>query len=404
MDINRRENESLIDYCERILDAKEQKLIDIDKSEIWELFFNEKLSSDESRKRLYGVEQIIKKLKSENYCTITEEDVLRELQIKTEELKKERIKLETVNVDYNRRLREQARADLFEERLLERVLQRKEINVPTYKIQNIYSENEMILCLADAHYGADFQIRGMFDEILNEYNPKIFEKRMWDILSDTIKYAEKNNFNKVNIIDLDDSIEGLLHISQLSSLKYGVIDSLINYADFMEIWINELSKYLFVDFSRVKGNHNDLRLLTGKKGDFPHENTSKVITHIIQKGLRNNSNVLITGHNSVGCIYKKIAGFDILASHGQDEKGNLEQSFKDYMLMYKINVDYFCTGHLHSTNIKEIGINKEIIQSPSIVGINDFSTGIKKSANAGAKIVVLTENYGRVDEHNIILK
>jgi hypothetical protein len=403
-EINRKQDETVKSYKIRLF--KNKDLYDINSQNIADLInketgdtFNESTYRKWYRSYSEGLEDGKKE-------SLSDDSLIKQYEIKKQEFEKEKIKVQTEKLNLNQMLREQARMELLEEKITHAIIHRdKNIDIPKHKINLDYNnDSEMILSIADQHYGADFIIRGMLDEILNEYNPEIFERRMWDVLDKTVSYAERNNFKKINIIDLDDSIEGILHIGQLASLRYGVVDSIIGYADFMETWINELSKYLFVDFNRVKGNHNDLRLLTSKKGDFPHENTSKIITHFLEKGLKDNQNVSINGHNSVGCIYKKIAGFDVLATHGQDEKGNLEQSFKDYILSYKVNVDYLYTGHLHSTSIKEIGINKEIIQTPSIVGVNDFSIGIKKTANAGAKITVLTRDYGRTEEHNIILK
>lgn len=402
--LNRKQDENIKAYKIRLF--KNKDLYGLDSQGIADLInketgdnFNESTYRKWFRTYAEGYEDGTKE-------NINDDSLIKQYEIKKQEFEKEKIKVQTEKLNLNQMLREQARMELFEEKITQAILHRdKVINIPKHRIDLDYgNDSEMNLSFADAHYGADFVIRGMLDEVINEYNPEIFEKRMWEVLNKTVSYAERNGFKKVNIFDLDDSIEGILHISQLSLLRYGVVDSLIGYADFLETWINELSRYLYVDFNRVKGNHNDLRLLSGKKGDFPHENTSRIITHSIKKGLRDNKNVSINGHNAVGCIYKKISGFDVLVSHGQDEKGNLEQSFKDYILSYKVNVDYFYTGHLHSTNIKEIGVNKEIIQTPSIMGINDFSMGIKKTANAGAKITVLTKDYGRTDEHNIILK
>lgn len=333
------------------------------------------------------------------------QDDMNEFDVRKIELLKEKRKIQDEKNELNKWIREQSRMDLFEEKILQAIVQRnKQIQIPKLKINNSNQEQAMILSIADQHYGAEFEVKGMLNETLNRYSPEIFNRRMWDVLDETVSYAEKNNFKKVYIFDLDDSIEGMLHISQLMTLRYGVTDSIVNYADFMETWLNELSKYLTIEYSRVKGNHNDFRLLTGKKGDFPHENSSKIITHIIAKGLRDNPNILVEYHNNIGCIYKNIMGFDVLVSHGQDERGNLEQSFKDYMLTYKINIDYFYTGHLHSSMLKEIGVNKEFIQTPSLMGVNDFSLGIKKTSNAGAKITILSKHQGRTDEHNIILK
>ena len=37
-----------------------------------------------------------------------------------------------------------------------------------------------MLVFGDEHYGAEFELKGLFGEIINSYSPEIFEKRMID--------------------------------------------------------------------------------------------------------------------------------------------------------------------------------------------------------------------------------
>lgn len=58
---DRLEGEHFLVYLNRLLELKESKKIDIDKIEIYELVFGEKLSSSEARKRLYNWRDILAK-------------------------------------------------------------------------------------------------------------------------------------------------------------------------------------------------------------------------------------------------------------------------------------------------------------------------------------------------------
>jgi len=404
----KQEHETQFDYIKRIITSKLDKTIDIDYVTLSLPVFGQELSESECRKRMYGCKKLLDVIEEQQMNMVSnqsENDILEKIKNEKYELQKEKVKVQTETLFLKQITREQARADLFEEKVLEAIKNRiKKITIPTRTILKTSKDSEMILTITDQHYGTEFKIKGMLGEIINEYSPEVFEKRMWEVLDKTVSFAEKNGFDSVKLFDLGDNIDGLLHLGQLMSLRWGATDSAILYADFMETWINELSKYLRVDIYRANGNHDELRLLSGKKGDFPQENIGKIITHIIKKGLINNPNVNVIEQNPVGCIYTKIAGFDVLAVHGQNEKGGLESSFKNYISNYRLNIDYLLSGHLHSTTLKEIGINQEIIQSPSLVGTNEYAQTIKKMSNAGAKIVVLTQGYGREHEHNIILK
>ena len=50
---------------------------------------------------------------------------------------------------------------------------------------------------------------------------------------------------------------------------------------------------------------------------------------------------------------------------------------------------------MHSKNEFEVAKGKEVIQVRSIMGINDFSTAIKKTSDAGATMFIVRENYGK---------
>lgn len=320
------------------------------------------------------------------------DEFLQEVRDNTIELKKERIKLQSEKIEYNKMLRVDSRSELLEEKILEAIEKRPTIIVPEIIIKPSEQKRDYLLPIADTHYSAEFEIRGWFDEILNAYSPEIAQKRMWDILEEFVSYNDVEKINHVNLVNLGDSLDGILRMSQLQWIRLGNVDSAIEYAEFLSTWLNELSKYCIVDYSAVEGNHTELRLLNAKRGDFPHENMEKIVSHIVGCNLRGNKNVVINKCKTH--MYFDILGTKVLAVHGHQEK-NLERSLTDYPKMYGHNVDLLISGHLHHRNNKTIGMNGikdiEFYQVPSIVGIDDFSMEIKKTSNAGADLMIITE-------------
>lgn len=332
------------------------------------------------------------------------DDAAREIKDATIEQRKERIKLQSEKVEYNKTLREVARAELLEEKIIESVNNRPTIQVPDIYIKPNNSKRDFVLGIADSHDGVEFRLTGWEGEILNEYSPEIFEKRMWDLLKEFVTINDHHKINHVTLTNLGDSVDGILRMSQLMSLRLGVTDSAIHFAEFMSQWINELSKYCVVDYYSIFGNHDQLRLLSGKRDEFPHENAQKWITTLIKASLRGNQNVTI--NNLSEFVYLDVLGTKILGVHGENEK-NLENSIKDYMLIYGKPVDILLSGHLHHSHEKVIGMSNgkdiEFIQLPSIIGIDDYSLKIKKTANPGAKCMVIEEGKGRTVTYNIKL-
>lgn len=332
-------------------------------------------------------------------------DLAQEIKDATIEQRKERIKLQTEKIEYNKALREVARAELLEEKIIESVNNRPTITIPDIYIKSNNNKSDFILPIADIHDGVAFTLHGWDGEILNEYSPEIMERRMWSLLEEFIRINDQYKINHVTLPNLGDSIDGILRMSQLMSLKLGVTDSAIHFAEFMSQWLNELSKYCTVDYYSIFGNHDQMRLLSGKRDEFPHENAQKWITALIKANLKGNENVTINNCNEF--MYIDVLGTKILGVHGENEK-NLENSIKDYALTYSKRIDMLLSGHLHHAHEKTIGMNGnrdiEYIQCPSIIGIDDYSLKLKKTSNAGAKVMVIEEGKGRTITHNIKLK
>ena len=334
------------------------------------------------------------------YSSIQEsgDDILDKLTIKKLEVQKERNKLSAEKSEINRWLREQSRTEVFYEKYLEAISRRELPEVPKFIIPKVENDFDWNLNIADAHYGKDIKIYGLEDEILAEYNVKVFESRMWSLLNSVVKKIEKENIKHINLFNLADSVDGILRMSQLQSIQMGVIDQQIGFADFMVQWIKELSEYTYVDYYGCLGNHDEIRPLGSNKGDFPAESSAKIIDWHLASMLRDNENVTV--HKSKMLQYVDVVGTKILATHGQDER-NLENSIKEYTTTYNKKIHMLYTGHLHNTHTKTVGMdglqNIEFYQHSSISGIDDYSIKLKKTAPAGAVMMKIERGLGRTE-------
>lgn len=319
------------------------------------------------------------------------------------ELEKERKKLQTEKVEWFRKLREESREDLFEEKVIEAIRATLGNN---YKERNFTPIKQSktnrcaVLCIADQHFGKDFTIYGLENEILNTYNPEIFEKRMGCLFNEVVDYIQKNNFQKIKIFNLGDSLDGFLRHSQLWTLRYGVIESAIKYGDYMANWLKDLSRYVVVEYYQTNGNHGELRLLDGLKKQHLNENIEEVTKYIIKAINKENPNFTCID-NASGYIYTDVAGYKILGVHG--EVSNLKTSIKDFSVAFDKNVDYLVAGHKHHKEFSEVGNRMATIGVGSIVGSDDYSLQLRAAAGATATMLVFEENKGKTDEHTFVL-
>ena len=183
-------------------------------------------------------------------------------------------------------------------------------------------------------------------------------------------------------------------------LRYGVIEGTVKYANFISNWLNELSKHVKVKYQMVYGNHSELRMLGQPKGTFKEENTGMFVREMIKAHLENNPNFEMI-INPTGLIFENIEGFNTLAIHG--EVRNMESAIKDFSNTYNTDIRILIGGHMHHYKAEVVGVNREVINVPSIIGIDDYSMSLNKTSNPGATLLIVEKDAGVSIEYKIKL-
>lgn len=339
--------------------------------------------------------------KFENEICANEE--IERLQNLKREIEIERKKRQAINREYNATNRIVARNELFKELILEEIQHLKPIKVKTFAHKSVTTTKTAIVCVADAHYGEQFELRGLFNEVINKYDTEVFKIRMWNLLSQLEAEKNKIDFGKLLVWDIGDCISGILRMGSLQKLQTGVIQSAIEYAEFMSVWLCEAHNRLGIpiEYSLRGGNHDMLRLLTEKKV-FEDENIAKVIYEYIKlrisnaklqsTNVENKLQVTVAPYSDV--VYHNLYGMNVLSYHGDSK--NLKEDIEFFENYYNIDIDIIITGHLHRGSQETIGIgyngDREIMRVPSIMGINDYAKKIRKLARAGCKFMVFSED------------
>ena len=344
--------------------------------------------------------QAFQKMLSANQSKFVDSDAqLQEIQVQKRELEKAKVKLQTEKLEYARWIREEARDELITEKICESIASLPSLEIPQY-IQPVHNTRAYALVFGDEHYGAEFEIKGLFGDVLNTYSPEIFEERMWSLFNQTVEIIQKENIDTLNVFSMGDFSDGCLRVSQLMKLRYGVVDGTIKYADFICNWLNELTRYARVKFQMTNGNHTELRMLGQPKGTFTEDNMGKVVSEFIKTRLKDNDNFTFI-ENPTGYIYAQLACHTILGIHG--EVKNMENAIKEFSKIYSVPIDYLLAGHLHHSRIEEVGMNSEVINVPSVVGIDPYSLSLNKTSNASGKLLVFEQTKGKVCEYTLKL-
>lgn len=327
-------------------------------------------------------------------------DPVKEIEEKSREMKMERIKLQTEKIENDKWLRQGARDEMIMERIIDAIKACEKPSRPEPLLMDKYRKKGWVLAFGDAHYGKEFTIKGLHGEIINEYSPEIFEKRMWDLLEKVGATCVKEGIDHLHVYDLGDFAEGVLRVGGLMQLRYGVIESTIRYGYFLSEWLNELSQIVNVSFQMCKGNHTELRMLGQPKGTFADENMVDVVRALIKLRLEGNHNFEMV-ENPTGLVYDRIKGFTILGVHG--ECGDLSSAIHQFSNTYKTDIDYLIGAHMHHRKIGDVGRRRGAISIKSLIGIDNYSMELNKTSDPGASLICFEEDLGDTIQYNIVL-
>ena len=400
--LQRNETETYVQFMKRVIAAVKNGTIEY--PEMGDLLLEERncYSGDNLRKAFYVLDKICDNIDDDS--SFSSDELCDELERRKFEVLKERKKLQVLNSQYNNNARKEGRFELYLENIADAIKNTKPLNIPQTRCEYPAGDGIGCLVIADAHYGRDVEIRGLNNEIINKYNPEEFERRMWNLLSQLESDRIYPMYKKLVVIDCGDSIEGILRNgSSLVGLKYGVVDSIAQYATFIGKWLcaAALKLGVSIEYSLAGGNHDILRLLESKPV-FEDESAGKLITKIAALVVENETlkkmadgisfSVEVKPYSNV--IYNNFFGQTVLAYHG--ESSNMEDDIRFFENFYGVEIDILIGAHLHHGESKDIGFgffgNKEIIRVPALCGIDKYSVKIKKSARAGAKFINFTSN------------
>lgn len=342
-----------------------------------------------------------KKLFEANRAKLVDgEERLESIRVASNELKKERIRLQTEKLEYNAWLRENARDELIVEKLIGAIENLEPLPVPDVAYDKRNGEKEYVLVEGDCHFGAEFSIKGIMGEVINAYSPEIFAERMSKMLDYVRNFCLEHDVGTLHVFSMGDFTDGVLRVGQLTKLRYGVVDGTVKYMEFISEWLNELTSIVNVRYHMVAGNHSELRMFNQPRGTFKDENMSKVVAAYIKARMKYNPNFEFV-ENPSGNIFDNIAGYNIFGAHG--EMKDAERAIKDLSNMYNVSIDYGIFAHLHHHYSEDVGVKKGVIRCPSVIGIDDFAMSLNKGSNPGAMIVEFTKGHGKTAEYFIDL-
>ena len=373
------------------------KTDDRDYSELAKELFGKELASDECRKRMYGMRHLLEAMEEEQINKVEDNDIIKEIETKKEELIKERMKLQTTKIEYNRNLRKDSRFEMFYENINDA---RDRLPMPVFEeLICEEQEGEYVLALADIHYGA------FFESINNSYSREEAQRRFGKLIAKLKVLIHKNKINKLNVIELGDTIQGMLRLSDVKLNDIPVVDSVVEVSRLIATFLNELSRYTEITYRQVMAsNHSQNRYLGTKANEMPNEDMERVIGNYIKDLVANNPRVeVVLSERDYDSF--ELCGQKILTLHGHQIK-NINNAIRDYSMLHRTFYDICFVAHFHGgkqMSVAEGNGNTEIVVCPSFIGSDPYSDSLKIGSKGMCRLFKIEENQGITEQYTIIL-
>lgn len=376
---------------------------DLDWSEIKDKY-NIQCAADTIRKSsstIFGGQFRTEYLKSQIYTNPSEFSKEKEIDKKLEEIRKERIKLQTANIERNRVDRAQSRQEMYYEYVGNVITT---LPLPEFKpiLGQETKEINYLVGLADVHYGANYK------SVNNEYSPEIARERFENLTGKLIEFINEKQIARLSIVSLGDLIQGVLRLSDLKINDSSIVKATVEICRLIANMLNELSAYTnIVYYHTPSANHTQLRVLNAKASELADEDLEYLMGNYIHDLCANNERITIRlANEGEGFIEVYIPGNEIIAMHGHQIK-NVESAIKDISILHKKFYDTVLLGHYH--NGKEIPSHEgllgdaEVLISPSFVGSDPYSDTLCRGSRACVKVYGFDKLFGHTETYKFIL-
>lgn len=325
-----------------------------------------------------------------------------ELDVKLEQIRKEKIKLQTLNTERSRIDRNQARQELYYENIgsLCQTLPLPDFK-PIFDCEDVLQDMSYVLCLSDLHFGATFKSEH------NEYSREIFVERLKKVSEWTYDFVMTHGLDTLYVLCLGDCLQGILRVSDLKINDTEVVKCIVEISRILASFLNELSRFVNIEYYHTPtANHSQLRPIGTKASEIADEDFEYVISNYISDLLRNNDRVnvhLADEGKQYVCI--ELPCHDVYAMHGHQFKSP-NNALKDLGNWIGENINTLILGHYHAgreNTVMENEMDCEVIVAPSFIGSDLYSDRLFRGSKAAVKIYGFDDIYGYTESYKCIL-
>ena len=394
-DLLKRSEESQIEYVKRIVYGKLiDKTIDDDYTILAPLVFGKEYSSDVARRMFYGARDILKLIDVDKINNVKDNDIIKQIEEKTLELEKEKVKFQDQKREYKALLRTDARFDHLVDEMNKSIAKLNATNPLVNKYEGTFDNNdstEAVVILSDWHFGIEEE------NYWNKINIEIAKERVNTLKEYIIKYSKRHNVKTLHVELLGDLINGFLHLGTRVANEEDVIDQSMHCAELIGQLLNELSaKIPNIKVYSTIGNHG--RCSPNLKESISSENFERLIPWYLNGRLKSNVELMENTYEDDIIVYKFL-NETIFAVHGHNDK--IASAVSDLSEMLKIFPTECHLGHYHAYQEFDKHSMTTTVNG-TLSGVDVYAKTIRKTSQA-IQVMMIYNEKGRECTYKIKL-
>lgn len=292
----------------------------------------------------------------------TNDELLKEIEERQLELKKEKYKFFDARNEYNALIRKRAREEEINKIIIDSINALDKDNFELKKIEKTITEETIIIPLNDLHCG--YEIKSIF----GNYDEKILKCRLEKYLCEIKEIQKKHNCEKAIVLGGGDLISGNIHAEIKRSNNLNVIEQIITVSEYISNFLAELSTiFKSISFISVSGNHSRIEKY---KDSIKEERLDDIIEWYLKAKL-SNFNIIFNDYINADATLKifDVYNNSYILVHGDcDDHNNM-------LILQKFAekpITAVFSGHYHHNEI----ITKDgmkFIMSGSFIGVDNFT-------------------------------
>lgn len=347
---------------------------------------NDLLGTEYTESKFRKQRQAFDKMLEANRAKFVDSDnQLKEIQVKTRELERAKIKFRDERNAWQKQNYTDARVEEKLDLLENELLSLGNANFDIHDNVTIDSDNDILIILSDLHIGQ------CFSSMWGEYNSSVAKHRLNQLLNEIISIQKLHNSEKCYVSCQGDLLSGSIHKSIQVSNRENVIEQIKIATELISSFCYELTKYFETVFmSNVSGNHSRM----DRKDDAIHdERMDDIISWGIELSLKHIDNFHVLKRNlDTGIADLSIRGKSYIAVHGDYD--SFSKSGVSNLCMSLGFLPYAITfGHLHTCSIDETN-GVKMIRGGSLAGCGDSYTIEKRLTGKPSQMVCVCNNKG----------